>query len=104
MIALRRSIERGVRHPVFGPLCLILLGLLLAFTVMHGAHDQMHESGELIVCLAILISAVLSLVLPQLPVMRVVVMHESRGPPSRSPQTLFLPRSALRAAPIPLRL
>src|SRR6266496_3263259 len=61
VIALRRTIERGVRHPLLGPLCLILLALLLAFTVVHGAHDHIHE-GELVVCIAFLISAVASLV------------------------------------------
>ena len=102
VIALRRTIERGVRHPLLGPLCLILLALLLAFTVLHGAHDQLHESSDLIVCLAIVVVALGSLALAQLPVFRLVFVPGPRAPPSPSlpPRRL----SVLRAARIPLRL
>ena len=58
MIALRRRLERGLRHPVLGPLCLLLLAILVAFTVLHGVHDQLHSSDDVIVCVAILVSAI----------------------------------------------
>lgn len=95
-------IERGVKHPLLGPLCLILLALLLAFTVIHGAHDQLHESGDLVVCLAIVIALLLSFVVAELPVLRVVFVSGSRGPPRRRVLPAAVP-PALRAAPIPLR-
>lgn len=96
-------IERGVRHPLLGPLCVILLALLLAFTIVHGAHDQLHGSGELIVCLAIVVTLLLSLVVVEPPALRVVFPPGPRGPPRN---LLLLPAapSALRAAPVPLRL
>ena len=53
MIELRRKLERGLRHPLLGPVCLLLLALLLAFTVVHGAHDQLESCCELVVCIAI---------------------------------------------------
>lgn len=103
MIALRRTIERGVRHPLFGPLCLLLLALLLAFTVLHGAHDQLQESGEFVVCLAIVITVLLSLVVARLPALRVVFLPVSRGPPCQLPLPPVSP-PARRTAPVPLRL
>lgn len=101
MIALRRTIERGVRHPLLGPLCLILLALLLVFTIVHGAHDQIHD-GELIVCIAFLLTALMSLVLPQLPSVRVIALRPSRAPPA--PRLAVRPVLRTPIAPIPLRL
>ena len=103
MIELRRRIERGVRHPVLGPLCLILLALLLAFTVMHGTHDQIHE-GELIVCIAFLITALVVLIHPRLRVTHVAILRSSRAPPADVPRAVPAARIQFRAAPIPLRL
>lgn len=44
MIALRQTIERGLRHPVLGPLCVLLLALLLAFTFLHSL-EHGHDDG-----------------------------------------------------------
>jgi len=35
VIRLRQSIEAGLRHPLLGPLLLLLLGLMLAFMFLH---------------------------------------------------------------------
>ena len=104
MIELRRRLERGLRHPLLGPLCLVLLALMLAFTVMHGAHDQMHAAGELIICVAFLIGAIVSLAIPLFRDETVSRLHASRGPPIAS-----IPRSLPRPRPfasqsVPLRL
>ena len=103
MIALRRRIERGVQHPLLGPLFLLLLAVLLVFTVIHGAHDQIH-SDELIVCVAFLVAAVASLILPRLREVVVVSRRVARGPPavvfSASPPSARPSASA----PVPLRL
>ena len=40
MIRLRRTLERGRRHPILGPIVLILLVLLLAMVFMHAAQDE----------------------------------------------------------------
>ena len=103
VLALRRTINRGVRHPVFGPLCLILLALLVVFTVIHGAHDQIHE-GKLIVCVSFLISAIVSLVLPRLPLIRLVAVRSSRAPPFVLFDTSAPPGRLFGPAPAPLRL
>lgn len=104
MIALRRRIERGIRHPVLGPLCLVLLALLLAFMVIHGAHDQIHE-GELMVCVAFLISAIVSLVMPRLREVVAIAPRQARGPPPRARRVAqpVLAR-CFASAPVPLRL
>lgn len=104
MIALRRTIERGVRHPLFGPLCLILLALLLVFTVIHGAHDQIHNETGLMVCLAIVITALLSLLVPRIVVARFVTPRASRAPPQQHRCVRVPVRPLLRSAPVPLRL
>jgi hypothetical protein len=83
VIALRRNIERGVRHPLLGPLCLVLLALLLTFTVIHGAHDQMHGGDALLVCVAFLIGAIVSLAFPRLRMVAVLIPRPARGPPAR---------------------
>lgn len=104
MIALRRTIETGVRHPIFGPVCVILLAFLMVFTVMHGAHDQIHESvGELLVCIAIVLTAVIALLgcLPH--VVRLAAVLMPRPPPCRPPRASVHERSFMTAS-IPLRL
>jgi hypothetical protein len=104
VIELRRKLDRGLRHPLLGPLCLILLALMLAFTVVHGAHDQMHDAGEMIVCVAFLLSAIVSLAMPRLRDVVVVALRAPRGPPA----ALFarpLPRlRSLASRSVPLRL
>lgn len=104
MIELRRKLERGLRHPLLGPLCLVLLALMLAFTVMHGAHDQMHAAGELVVCVAFLIGAIVSLAMPRLRDVAVSGLPASRGSPIASiPTSLPRPRS-FASQSVPLRL
>ncbi len=48
MIRLRKSIQAGLRHPILGPLVLLLLALLLAFVVLHAIEDGI--AGELFAC------------------------------------------------------
>lgn len=101
VIALRRTIERGLRHPLLGPLCLVPLALLLVFTVAHGAHDQIHD-GELIVCVALLVSALVSLVLPRLPAVGIVARPPARAPPCTRPEVPLRRTTALALAPLRL--
>jgi hypothetical protein len=104
VIALRRIIERGVRHPVLGPLFFLLLALLLAFTVVHGAHDQIHE-GELIVCVAFLLGAIVSIVFPHLRDVVAPARRADRGPPRQLARaSLIVLTRSFASAPVPLRL
>lgn len=106
MLSLRHAIDRGRRHPLLGPLCLLLLLLLLVMTAMHGAHDQMHGngSGQLIVCVALLIGALVSLLSlsPRAP--DSVFARTSRGPPSRPHVRAQFVHDSFFASPAPLRL
>lgn len=104
MIALRRTIERGVRHPVLGPLFVLLLALLLVFTVIHGVHDQIHE-GELIVCFAFLVGAILSLALPRLRDVVAAAPRSARAPPLAPVRPVYsAPGCAFGPASVPLRV
>jgi putative effector of murein hydrolase len=104
VIELRRKLDRGLRHPLLGPLCLILLALMLVFTIVHGAHDQMHEAGELIVCVAFLLSAIVSLAMPVFRDVIVVAPRAPRGPPTGVfARHLPRPRS-FSSQSVPLRL
>lgn len=54
MIRLRHILERGRRHPILGPIVLILLVLLLAMVFMHAAQDEHGTAVEAgFFCLAI---------------------------------------------------
>ena len=53
MIRLRSSIERGLGHPVLGPVLLILLVLMLAMIFLHFAEDSHAVSGFGAACLAL---------------------------------------------------
>jgi hypothetical protein len=54
MIRLRLRIERGMRHPVVGPLLVVLVALMLVFVGLHGSHDSHDLATELsAVCLGL---------------------------------------------------
>jgi hypothetical protein len=54
VIRLRRTLERGRKHPLLGPIVLILLVLLLAMVFLHAAHDDHGAAVETgFFCLAI---------------------------------------------------
>lgn len=104
VIALRRNIERWRRHPIIGPILIVLLVVMLAFVFLHESHEQIAaEVGELCVGIALLC---LALLLPAAIVCVVAVsvaLCFRRGPPPH-----FDALSALlhrfRLVPIPLRL
>lgn len=101
MIRLRKTIERGVRHPVYGPLFVLLLCLMLALLALHTAHDGAHDAAFACIAIAFTFGAALIVrIRPPLgPLLRLVV---SRGPPRPRivPAAVrFLPL----ASPSPLR-
>lgn len=84
MIRLRRMLERGRKHPVLGPVVLVLLVLLLAMVCFHAAHDGWDGAVEMgAVCVGI--AAILAAVagersLWRAPLLSVTRLLE-RGPP-----------------------
>lgn len=105
MIALRRTLERGARHRLLGPVLGLLLALLLAFALTHGGHDQMHAQGSaLVVCIAFLMVAIVTIVRPQpLPAPR-AWRRPARGPPARTAPCSQAAGFAVAPRSIPLRL
>lgn len=103
MVRLRREIERGARHPVVGPLLIVLLALMVAFTVMHEGNEATGgQIGELCVGIALILLAVI-VVWPLAVRGRVV----AAVPPGRAPPSAY--RAASCSVPVvpdflPLRL
>lgn len=85
MIRLRQTLERWRRHPVLGPLVLVVLALLLVVVFLHAAHEGFDGAttvgGFCFVVVAVLGAMLLDGVrrLVPMPVSRVV---RERGPPS----------------------
>ena len=93
MIRLRCQLERGLRHPVLGPLLLLALVVLVAFIALHETSEGMAGHAELI-CIAIAIVLLVAVPLIQgLPVAaRPAGTQSSRAPP-RAHGALHSPRS-----------
>jgi hypothetical protein len=105
VIRLRKEMERAARHPLFGPICLLLLALLMAFVVLHVTHDAAHadDAGELI-CVAFAIGVLFwRVVAPPLGGPLEYVIHERALPPPRVPCTPSCPADAF-SHPVPLLL
>ena len=86
LIRLRRTLERGRRHPILGPIVLILLVLLLAMVFMHAAHDEHGSAVEAgFFCLAIvtMLGPVVVGVAVRMGRSAEIPANRYRGPPTR---------------------
>lgn len=103
MIALRRKIERWRRHPIIGPLLIVLLILVLAFVFLHESHEKIAaDLGELCVGIALLVVALL---LPAaVRIVAMAVVHCLRRGPPISFDLLAALLHRFRSVPLPLRL
>lgn len=90
MIRLRQQIERGLRHPVVGPLLLLLLAVLVVFTALHETSEGIAGHVELI-CVAL--AMVLIAALPLAKALRLTIQPRGANP-SRAP-----PQATLRVRP-----
>lgn len=87
VIRLRWQIERGLRHPVVGPLLVLLLALLIAFTILHQTSERVVGHVDLITfAIALVLLAALSALHRCSPIAARVVTASPpmRGPPQRS--------------------
>ena len=82
VIRMHQSLERGRRHPILGPLLLLLLVGLLALTVLHETSESSSSGiGELCIGIVlVLLTAVLGAPARRAPSVLVVVAA-IRGPP-----------------------
>jgi hypothetical protein len=103
MIRLRQQIERGLRHPVVGPLLVLLLAVLVVFIALHETSEGIAGHVELI-CVAIAI--VLLAAVPFAEALHVAARplgtNPSRGPPPA--ERRFSPSGIRTSAFHPLRL
>lgn len=84
MIQLRRRLERGIRHPLIGPLLILVSAVLLAMTVLHETHETIGgDPSEFCVALAGLLLALLTFVVLTAAVAPVLAPTLARGPPDR---------------------
>ena len=81
MIRLRQQIDRGLRHPVVGPLLLLLLAVLVVFIALHETSEGIAGHVELI-CVAL--TMVLLAVLPLTEALRLTIRPRGASP-SRAP-------------------
>src|SRR6188474_3076144 len=92
MIRLRSLLERGLKHPVLGPVLLVALVIVLAMVFLHFVEDSHEASSFGTACLAL--AAVLGSILltPIIRTYRAVStsVRSNRGPPvafgSRQPR------------------
>jgi hypothetical protein len=107
VIRLRHLLERGLAHPILGPLVLIVLAVLLSMVFLHVSEDGHGALGELgAACVA------LTTVLGSLLLVRRLGLVRSLPrpvPSDRGPPAAILPRapapvaSSLSARSSPLR-
>lgn len=86
LIRLRRTLERGRRHPILGPIVLILLVLLLAMVFMHAAHDEHGaaiEAGFFCLAIVTLLGPVVSWIAHAMRRAADGPPQRYRGPPNR---------------------
>lgn len=86
MIRLRRTLVRGRRHPLLGPLLLIVLVLLLTLTFMHEAQESVDFTVviEVALCVAV-VTALAPLLLDRLRrvfAITALTTRLERGPPT----------------------
>lgn len=83
MIRLRQLLDRGRRHPLLGPLVVLLLVLLTALTAMHEGHESTaSDIGVLCVGIAVLLVATVVLA-SAAPLMTVAgAAQPARAPPA----------------------
>ena len=86
MIALRRQIERGLANPWLRPFLILVLALMLAFVVVHAAHDGAGTAVEMGACLGVVmaLSGILTAVIRLFVPPRLVLVHSGRAPPRPS--------------------
>ena len=102
MIRLRQSFHAGLRHPVFGPVLVLVLAVILAFAVFHTIEHGVE--GLLYTC-AILAAVVLRLVVVGTvrPARLATVPRAGRAPPRASDRRFIRasrPPTALRVLPL----
>lgn len=103
MIRLNRLIERGRRHPVLGPLLVLLVVLLLVLTMVHEGHESVAADAGLL-CVGI---ALLLMVTTLAPPRRRFVVFVDASTPGRGPPVVPVDTpAAMRGRPsdLPLRL
>ena len=103
MIELRRRIDRWKRHPIIGPLIIILLVLVLAIIAIHESHENIAgTAGELCIGIALLLIALVAPLIHRLVRATPSIGRCDRAPPRDRSQ--LVPRYRSTSVPIPLRL
>lgn len=82
MIRLRQQIERGLRHPLVGPLLLLLLAVLVVFIALHETSEGIAgHVGLFCVALALVLLAAVPFAVGLPIAARPAGRQPSRGPP-----------------------
>lgn len=84
MIRLRELIERGRRHPVLGPVLIVLLLLVLALVMLHEGHES--TGADLgVLCIGITLLLIAAVLAPPKRLASALVPETERGraPPAK---------------------
>jgi hypothetical protein len=105
MIRLRLTIKRGMRHPVLGPVFIVLFALMMVFVCLHGIHESQHMATEIgVVCLGLvsLLSVLLLIRVGRAAPPPVLLVREGRAPPVFVAPCIQRPPLHLTASPLRL--
>lgn len=85
LIGLRRYIESGLRHPVVGPLLLLLLAVLVVFMALHEMSEGLPgDAAMACVAIALVLMTVIPLTVSRPLTSRPAAKHPPRAPPVQS--------------------
>jgi hypothetical protein len=103
VIRLRGYIERGLQHPVLGPLLLLALALLVVFVAFHVTSEGLGDHlGLMCAAVALAVLFVISLAIGVPPVWNQAVGQPPRGPPVATQVVLLSGRQTAESPPLRL--
>ena len=105
MIRLRHALQRGLRHPVLGPILLVLLAIVMVMVVVHSTHDQAHQDSPLFAaCIALALFALVVLLVSAPRANAPAAWSSARAPPPANRYRRCVPLAGVPARSFPLRL
>jgi hypothetical protein len=101
VIRLNQILERGRRHPLLGPLVVILLVLLVVMTALHEGHESVAgDVGLLCIGIAMLLVGFVSALRTGAPLVEAVSALTPRAPPPQATAPAPLDTFAFRSLPL----
>jgi peptidoglycan/LPS O-acetylase OafA/YrhL len=101
VIRLNQILERGRRHPLLGPLVVILLVVLVVMTALHEGHESVAaDAGLLCIGIVMLVVGLVSALRTGASRFEAVPTLTPRGPPPQAAAPAPLDTFAFRSLPL----